>query len=109
MVAVPANFALYAVGAGLLLALIVMGVGAWPMIARARALQMRIEDYQDLPIFKAIELAQARIEIGSAAAAKIPDLMTRLQRALDEVRAARTTLTYAAAVTRDTVRYFFGR
>jgi hypothetical protein len=103
---VPDHFALYALGVGLVLTLLVIALGAVRVIARVRALKTRIENYKELPIFKQVELAEARIEIGSRAAEKLPDLTDRTNRAIAELQAAKATLAAAATTTTDTLRYF---
>lgn len=103
---VPDHFALYALGVGLLLTLLVIGLGALRVIMRVRALKTRIDEYKELPIFKQIELAQARIEIGSAAADKLPGLTDRMNRAIADLQAAQATLAAAGTTTTDTIRYF---
>jgi len=91
---------------GLVLALLVIALGALRVVARVRALKTRIENYKELPIFKQVELAQARIEIGSRAAEKLPDLTDRTNRAIAELQAAQATLAAAGTTTTDTLRYF---
>lgn len=103
---VPDHFPLYALGVGLLLTLLVIGLGALRVIMRVRALKTRIETYKELPVFKQVELAQARIAIGSAAVDKLPDLTDRMNRAIAELQAAQATLAAAGTTTSDTIRYF---
>jgi len=96
MTQVPDYFALYALGAGILAALLVAGAGIVAVAGRARKLRERVEGYSELPIFRHIELAVARIAIGSAAVERAGVLTERARHALADIAAAKDTVAAAA-------------
>lgn len=86
---VPDHFALYALGAGVLLALVAVAIGAGLLMVRARAFAERLDGYAELPLFSTVELTEARLDIASRSLESVPQLGPRLQRVLAQFSALR--------------------
>jgi hypothetical protein len=94
---VPDHFALYAIGAGLVAALVVVALGARHFSARARAFRDRLEGYGELPIHRDIERAQSRLETASESIRSVPRMIARARQAIEDLEDAGARLARAVS------------
>ncbi len=96
-----------ALGAGVLIGLIFVVAGVVAVVRRALSLRKRLDRYADLPLWKNVELAEARVSIAGDALATVPSLQARAGRALRDIEAAREEIRSAAFAVSTGVGAFF--
>ncbi len=85
----PATAVWYGLAAGVLIGLALAVAGVARLVVRARALRKQLDGYADLPLWKELELAQARFELAERALSTVPSLQLRATRAFHEIEEAR--------------------
>jgi hypothetical protein len=85
----PASAGFYGLVAGVLIGLAFVLAGLSGLVSRALALRKRLDAYADLPLWKDVELAQARIDIAELSLSRVPSLQLRATRAFEAIENAR--------------------
>jgi hypothetical protein len=98
------SIALWAVLAGVVSSLVVIGVGVFRLVRRSRAFKKRLDELAKLPFLPTLELTSARLDIASRRIDSLPHLEARVRRAIADIQTARTTIDRAAIAARDAIR-----
>jgi len=77
----PPHVSLVVLAASFVLALALPAFGFVRLLARAKALRVRIEAYAALPIVAQLDRASRKIDVGAAAVARAPALIARARAA----------------------------
>jgi hypothetical protein len=85
----PASAGLYGLVAGLLIGFLFALVGVIGLVRRVQRLRTRLDSYAGLPLWKELELAQARVDIAERALSALPSLQLRATRAARDIADAR--------------------
>jgi len=91
-VTLPDHLELYSLGVSVLVAFVLVAIGAARLVRRASAIRRRIEAYEDLSVLTLIEIAEARLRATERNAAEFPRLRARAEAAVAELATARKRL-----------------
>jgi hypothetical protein len=90
-------------GAGVFVALVLVGVGTYSVVRVIGPLQTRIDEYGDLPVLRAIDATAQRISSNSALADRFLAAIARANAALVSIQAAGERFRATAALARSTL------
>ena len=89
---VPDHAGLYVLAACLLLSLGLIAVGIFRLVRGVLGFVRHVEGYGDLPLWKVLEVTEARVGFALGRFDTLPSLITRIETALTELAIARDRL-----------------